>query len=229
MIRILWLALVAATALAAAPAQAQDVQNLTALEALAEEFAVRQAAGLRGEARVSVGKLDPRLRLAACPAPVASLPVGARAWGRSQVIVQCHAPTWRVYVPVEVRVSMPAVVVARALQAGQRVAQDDLAIEVREVTRSGSAVLTELADAAEMVAARNVPAGEILHQNMLRPRQVVGAGDTVRVRYAGPGFVVQSEGRALGSGFSGQMVQVRIASGKVVTGTARAGGLVELR
>lgn len=215
---------------AACLAYAQTVQDLTALEALVRDFTVKQTAQMRGETAVAVGKLDTRLQLAPCPSPAAFLPPGQRLWGRSLVGVQCFSPvSWKVLVPVEVRVSLPVLVTTRTLSPGQPLRGDDFQLETRDVTQAGASVLTESSAALEMTVTRIVQAREILRADMLRAPQAVAAGETVRVQYAGPGFVIRSEGRAVGSALAGQIVQVRMASGQLLSGTARAGGVVELR
>lgn len=49
-------------------------------------------------------QLDPRLQLAACPAPV----VGWAAT-HAAVIVECHDPVWRIFVPVRVSSAAPLI------------------------------------------------------------------------------------------------------------------------
>ena len=51
----------------------------------------------------------------------------------------------------------------------------------------------------------------------------------VKLISSGRGFSVTADGRALNNAAEGQLVQVRIpASGSVVSGTARAGAIVEV-
>jgi len=50
----------------------------------------------------------------------------------------------------------------------------------------------------------------------------------VKVVGSGTGFTVSNEGRALNAAAEGEPVRVRLGNGHVVSGTARAGGVVEL-
>jgi flagella basal body P-ring formation protein FlgA len=50
----------------------------------------------------------------------------------------------------------------------------------------------------------------------------------VRLVSNGSNFSVSSEAKSLGNAVEGQVVQVRTGSGGVVSGTARAGGVVEV-
>eukprot|EP01041_Mallomonas_annulata_P037177 gene37177-60424_t len=62
----------------------------------------------------------------------------------------------------------------------------------------------------------------------LRSKQVITAGQLVRVVSGGAGFRVSAEARAVAAASEGQIVQVRTAGGQQVSGVAKAGGLVEV-
>ncbi len=76
---------------------------------------------------------------------------------------------------------------------------------------------------------RPVGAGRPLAAADLREEGRVNAGESVRVVYRGEGFSVASEGRTVGAADPGSNVQIRLASGSVVSGTLRADREVELR
>lgn len=57
---------------------------------------------------------------------------------------------------------------------------------------------------------------------------MVQQGQSVKLLLAGAGFTVSNEGRALNNATQGQVVQVRTASGQLVSGVARSGGVVEV-
>ncbi|NUQ50808.1 MAG: flagella basal body P-ring formation protein FlgA, partial [Phycisphaerae bacterium] len=56
----------------------------------------------------------------------------------------------------------------------------------------------------------------------------VRQGQAVSVIGVGAGFRVASEGRAMNNAGAGERVRVRLADGQVVSGTAQAGGTVEI-
>ena len=63
---------------------------------------------------------------------------------------------------------------------------------------------------------------------MLKIAPVVQQGQAVMVTSKGTGFSVSAEGLAMAKANEGQVVQVKVASGQVVTGIARNGGQVEV-
>jgi len=71
-------------------------------------------------------------------------------------------------------------------------------------------------------------AGTVLRQEMLKISPVVQQGQTVKLISTGEGFSVSAEGQAMGKANEGQIVQVKVASGQIVSGIARNGGQIEV-
>ena len=188
-----------------------------------------QTRGLPGQVSWEIGALDPGNQLAPCTAFDISRPAGARPWGRTNVVVRCLGDTgWRVYVPVHIRVKANYLISARPIAQGRIVVAEDLAAELGDLSELPGNILTESGLAVGMTAASSIPAGRPLRADMLKAQTVVRQGQTVKVVSRGPGFAVANEGRALNNASEGQVVQVRLGSGQVVSGTASAGGTVEV-
>jgi len=113
--------------------------------------------------------------------------------------------------------------------AGAAVAADDVRIAEVEWTREAQGVVTSLAQLEQQVLARPVASGQPIGLSVLRAPQAVGQGEPVRVVGRGNGFSISAEGIALASASAGQTVRVRTEAGKILTGTARSGRLVEVQ
>lgn len=188
-----------------------------------------QTRGLPGEVSWEVGGLDPGNQLGPCGSFDISRPAGARPWGRTNVVVRCLGEAgWRVHVPVHVRVKADYLISARPIPQGQAVSADDLATELGDLSELPGSILTDAALAVGKVAASSIPAGRPLRADMLKSQTVIRQGQTVRVVSRGPGFAVANEGRALANVQEGQVAQVRLGSGQVVSGVAKPDGTVEV-
>lgn len=192
-------------------------------------FLRAETAGLAGEVGIEVGAVDPANLLPPCTALAAFLPAGQRAWGAVSVGVRCEAPApWTIYVPARVRVSGSYLVLARPLRPGQIVAPDDLARRLGDLAAEGDGAMLDAAQAIGRPARIAVAAGQPLRRDMLRLPPVVRRGEPVRVVSSGAGFAVANEGRALNDAAEGHSVRVRLESGRVLSGTARHDGVVEI-
>lgn len=200
------------------------------VEALATEFLHAQTAGLPGEVSIEVGQLDRSNRLPPCASLQAFLPPSMRAWGQISIGVRCDSPVvWTVYLPARVSVVTDYLVAARPIRPGQIIGPDDLRVERGDLASQPAGTLTDMARAIGHHARFAVGAGNTLRGEMLRLPPAVQQGQTVKVIGSGAGFNVSNEGRALNRAGEGESVRVRLPNGQVVTGVARAGGVVEIR
>ncbi|TQK07502.1 flagellar basal body P-ring formation chaperone FlgA [Herbaspirillum sp. SJZ107] len=212
-----------------AQAPAAGRQNLAALRTVAEQFLKTETAGLPGEVSVKVGAIDARTALAACPAPEAFLQPGARAWGKTTVGIRCIAPSnWTLFVQAQVNVKAEYVAAALPLAQGQPIEQGQLVLVKGDIAAMPNGIVTDMAQAIGRTPTVSLAAGTPLRLDSLRSRPVVQQGQAVRLVSNGSGFSVSGEGKAIGNAGEGQVVQVRTAGGSVVSGTAKAGGMVEV-
>lgn len=195
-----------------------------------ENFLQTQTKGLPGQASFSVGAIDPNNQLAPCPSLAVAMPPGARPWGRTQVVVRCQAESgWSLFVPVHIKVSGDYFVTARALATGQVLQEGDLMRQSGDLTEQPAGVVTDAAQAVGRTLAVSLPAGRPLRSDMLRQAVVIQQNQSVKVIARGAGFTVANEGRALTKAAEGQVVQVRLAGGQVVSGVAQPDGSVEVK
>ena len=220
-------ALLSTTLLGAAPgaaAQPQDVPDQLRL------FLEKETSGVAGRVEVTIGAPDSRLQLAPCASMRPFIPTGARLWGRTTLGVRCvGGPVWQVFLPAHIKVFGQAPVAARALNAGESLSENDVRYEEVELSRFPMGALADMAQVADKQLSRPAVAGQPLLRDQFRARQVVAQGDDVKVLYTGPGFAVSTQGRALSGATEGQTVRVVTDSGKTLSGTARAGRIVEIK
>lgn len=177
----------------------------------------------------SVAALDQHTQLAACSAFEPFLPPGSRLWGKTTVGVRCLAPTaWTVYVPVTVRIFGDYLVTARQLAAGQIVTSTDLLTQTGDLGTLPASVVTDPAQALGRTVKNGIAGGQPLRSDLLLAAWAVRQGQSVKLLSTGAGFTVSNEGKALNNASEGQVVQVRTASGQVVSGVARSGGIVDV-
>lgn len=229
------LALLVAGLGAVVPAPAQNTSNtppkqdLQALQQVAEQFLKGQTADLPGSVTVTIDPVDPRLILAACLEPQAFTPNGGRLFGRTTVGVKCVAPSpWTIYLRANIQVISDYLVAAVPLAQGQTISASDITRIRGDMSALPSGVLTEESQVIGRVANMSLRAGMPLRMDAVRNQRVVQQGQAVRVVSTGPGFQISTEARAMTNADEGQMAQARTANGQVVSGIAKAGGILEI-
>jgi flagella basal body P-ring formation protein FlgA len=205
------------------------VQDPAPVRKAVEEYLRVQTKGLPGEVSFTFRGLDPGNQLEPCGALDVSLPPGARAWGRTNLTVRCLAENgWSIFVPVHIHVVAEYVITARPLAQGQTIARGDLASRRGDLSDLPAGVVTDAGQALGRTMTISIAAGHPLRTDMIREPLVVQQNQAVKIVSRGPGFQVSNEGRALNQGTDGQVVQVRLANGQVISGIARPGGIVEI-
>jgi len=200
-----------------------------ALAQAARNFARENAGGQGKEIEITVGLIDPRLRLPKCAQLAPFLPPGNRLWGNATVGIRCSAPSpWTIYVPLTVKVFGKVVVAARPLTPGQVIAPADIRLRRENLTFLQAGVFSDPRVVIGKRITGGIPAGYPLRMDMLRIPFAVTQGQIVKLVARGQGFTVNSEGRALSSAKEGQPVSVRTTDGQTISGTARMGGVVDV-
>jgi flagella basal body P-ring formation protein FlgA len=194
-----------------------------------DEFLRTQIKGLPGTASYSIGTIDAERLAGACDGFDVSMGSGARPWGKTQVAVRCRGGTWNLWVPVQIRVIAEYLVIARPINAGQKLADADVRAQVGELSDLPNGVLMDKEQAIGRAAIAALAAGRPLRADMLRQPTVVQQGQSVKIVGTGSGFQVTNEGRALTNAVVGQVTQVRLNSGQILSGVVRADGTIEIR
>ena len=120
------------------------------------------------------------------------------------------------------------VAAAVPLAQNQTIEAAQLVVVKGDIAALPNGVVTDIAQAVGRTATMSLPSGAPLRLDLLRSKPVVQQGQTVKVVSTGQGFSVSAEAKAIGNAGAGQVVQVRTPAGAVLSGVARAGGLVEV-
>lgn len=203
------------------------LQDIPSIKREVKAFVRTQTADLPGEVSIEVGAVDPRLTLPACRTLEPFLADKGRLWGNSTVGVKCEG-MWTIYVPVKIRVMARIVVSSRPLAQGMLIGPTDIMLHKADLAQSPPGIMTNLGEVVGKMLNASIPSGYPIVASMLRAPQVIRQGQSVRLISKGRGFLITSEGIAMGGAAEGQIVQVRTQSGKIVSGTVRPGPVVEV-
>lgn len=217
--------------LAMAPAMAQEIQSLDGIRAAVRGFLEQQAGGY-SQAEVSVGRLDPRLRLAACPSPLqTTLPEGSRLPGRATVLVRCDGPKpWTLYVQGKVEVFEAVLVAARSLSRGRLLRAEDVKREERPVSNLTSGYFSDPERLVGMKVKRPIRSGMPVGRHMVEARKVVRRGERVTIRAESGSISVRMAGKALTDGAKGDVIEVQnLSSERTVEAVVASPGQVRVR
>ena len=210
-------------------AQSAPAADSSAIRRSVDEFLRAQIKGLPGTASYSIGNVDADRLAGVCEGFDVSMGNDARPWGKTHVIVRCRGGTWSLWVPVQIRVVGEYLVTARPIRAGQKLTEADVRGQLGELSDLPAGILMDKEQAIGRAAVASLGAGRPLRADLLRQPTVVQQGQSVKVVGTGSGFQVTNEGRALTNAVVGQVVQVRLNSGQILSGIVRVDGSIEVR
>lgn len=214
------------SSLICSPSFAQSESDSAA--ALIETFLLQQIPEYAERAKITVNPLNLE-KLPACQQYQVFLPRGGKNIGKINVGLRCLGPSnWSLFASAQVAVSGNYLSAARPLAAGQALSQQDLLLKQGDLGQLPAGILLDPTQAIGKTLKHSVPAGSPLRRDQLLAPQVIQAGQNVRVIYRTPNFSASAEGKAIGNAAVGQLTQVRMPSGQIVSGQATAGGEVEI-
>ncbi|MDD5384854.1 MAG: flagellar basal body P-ring formation chaperone FlgA [Gallionella sp.] len=203
-------------------------------------FVQQQTATLPGKVTFQIDEIDRRIILPPCAELEAFLPAGSQLIGKTSIGVRCppsprkeetndrsaRTNGWRIFVPVQIRLNLNLLTSAHQLPPGHTLQEQDLASQSTETSQSGG--FTDPKQVLGKVLRYGIAAGQVLREDMLRQPYSVTQGQIVQLAVQGNGFSIRSEGVALNNASEGQTVQIRVGPGRVISGVARVGGVVEI-
>lgn len=214
--------------LSLAVGNASAYQDPVPVKKAVEDFLRIQVKGLPGAVNYTVGTIDPNNQLPPCHGFQVRQDNG-NLWGRINLTVQCQAgANWTVFVPAHVRIQGNYLVARRNLATGQMLSEADLETRQGDLTELPANLLDTPLQAIGKSLSVSLLAGQPIRSDALRQPPVVQQGQRVTIVSQGPGFSVSTEGQALNSAAEQQVVKVRLSTGQVVSGLAKAGGIVEI-
>lgn len=191
----------------------------------------REQASAGYQVTFETGRIDSRLSLAPCSAPLA-VEFSGDPWKSEHPSVQvaCSGERpWRMFVTTTVSVSGPALVAARPFGRDERITQGMLETRTVLVNASRRGIITDSALVEGMVVRRPINAGSTLTADLLEAPDAVSRGDHVIISARSGSFSVRSRGKALANASVGEQVLVEnLASSRTVKANVIAPGHVEV-
>lgn len=209
-------ALCLAPANASAGADGGTLQSHDSIREAARQHILEQSEEYPAPPQVQAGRLDNRLRLAACRQPLDTFsPPGKRLMGKVTVGVRCQGEKpWTLYVPVTVAVMSQVVVAKSELTRGATVTRDDVKLEKRDIARLHRGYLRTLEDAIGKTVRYSVRPDQVVTPSRLDSPLAVKRNGRVIILAANDTVQVRMAGTALENGSIGERIRVKNRSSK---------------
>lgn len=147
--------------------------------------------------------------------------------GRNGLEISCSSPWWKQNVALQLHAYTEVAVLTQPVTIGHVLSEADINMVRHDIGAISKEFFTDADAVIGQQIRRQLRAGTILNADMLNNPIVINRGEQVTIRTQKPGISIEMKGVALEQGRSGERIRVRNdRSGKVVTGTVAAAGLV---
>ncbi len=216
----------------AAPIASQDeVTPLAALSAAAQKALLARAQALGRTVNISIGELDPRLRLAACSQPLDSAIAGdGELHDYTSVAVRCAGSVrWTIYVRAAISCDIPVLTARGALPRGAEPAAADFDSARRTVPGTGVDYPADAAALRGLKLKLPLAAGEVLTRSKLETAALIRRGQKVTLLARSGSIEIRVAAVALADGRPAERIQVQNENSRqIVEAVVRDATLVEV-
>lgn len=205
-------------------------QIRSAAASFLDEFSKQQADN-GFEVIHKTGRLDSRLALASCNAPL-DVSFSGDPWKTTQPTLQvsCRGERpWRMFLNASVSITGEGLVAARPLARGERVMANMIETDSVVVNATRKGVITNVDQLVGMEMRRGVNAGTLMTPDLLSAPAAVTRGDHVIITARSGNFSVNSRGKAMAdAGVGDQVLVENLSSSRTVKAMVTAPGQVEI-
>lgn len=211
------------------PLAAAEIENPASIRAAIEAAVMPRVAVMKGATvEVSVGSIDPRLKLPFCPALDVSLPPTNAAVMTAKV--ECGTPNWTIYVPVRLHAWAQAIVASVNLMPNTKLTADHLTQGRVDMFSSNGGLLTEFAQAEGKILRVGLIAGAPILSPFLELPIVVHRGQKVLLTLTDSTMIIKSTALALEDGRIGESIALENPdTRKTLRATVASDGTVEMK
>lgn len=169
------------------------------------------ASNIEARYNVSINRLDPRLRMAACDQPLTpSLESPQQPVGRVTLRIRCEGSSpWSIFVPAQVNLYRNVAVASRPIQRNNLIQPRDIILAERDVGSLNQGYILDLENIIGNQATRAIQVDQVISPNHLRAPAAVKRGEQVFIVSGSNTVRVRIPGEALSDGAIGDQIRVR--------------------
>mgnify|MGYP000035304040 CR=1 FL=1 len=177
---------------------------------------------------IQIGRIDPRLKLQKCSQPLRLEQLGNKNLsGRVNIRINCDAPSWGIFIPVDIQIFEPVVVSRVTLPRGSVISRELLTLREVESSSLNYSYYRNIDQVVGTETTKSIQANSVIFSNMVQASNAVRKGDEVIIKAQIGGLSVRIKGLALHGGAIGEQIQVRnIQSRRIIRAVITGPGSV---
>ncbi len=195
---------------------ASGIQSHDSILQTARQHILDRSSDYPSQPEVTAGRLDVRLRLAACDQPLESFtPQSRRRMGKITVGVRCDgSQPWSLFVPINVKVMTQVVVAKNNLPRGSILKESDIELKMRDISRLHRGYLEEKKSVLGKKLRQRLRQHQVVAPSQLDTPHAIKRNNKVIILASSRSLQIRMAGKALENGSLGELIRVRNESSK---------------
>ncbi len=212
------------------PAHANLLQSHNGISDAVKQFVIQQQVPLNN-LQVTLTSLNKQLRLAKCKKALqVSMAPGTKLLGHTSLTVSCASPKqWKIHVAAHIDGQVNALIARYPIPRGTVIQNSDLEFALRRYSQLNYGYYGSANLLTNMVAKRNIQAGQILTPGLVKAKKLVLRGQHITIVAQSGGLNLRVKGKALMDGQQGQTIKVKnLNSKKLIYARVISSGVVKV-
>ena len=195
---------------------ASGIQSHGSIMQAARQHILDRSSDYPSPPEVTAGRLDSRLRLAACELPLESFtPQSRRRMGKITIGIRCNGShPWSLFVPVTVKVMTEVVVARTSLPRGSIIGESDIELEMRDISRLHRGYLEAKKSVLGKKLRQRLRQQQVVTPSQLDTPHAIKRNNRVTILASSRSLQIRMLGKALQNGSLGELIRVRNESSK---------------
>jgi flagellar basal body P-ring formation protein FlgA len=192
-------------------AYSMESHSLDDIARTAHDFVLNQIQTDNEDIRVTVGQLDPRLKLHQCSIPLKAFKQDYEMrQGLSTVRVRCEdMKPWSLFVPVSIKHFKKVATLKHALTRSAILTDDDISMERMNINRLSSGYFDDIEQLRGKILTQNIVKGAVLTTHHVKIPMAINRGQKVTLIAKNSVIEVRAEGKAMSKGAIGEIIKVK--------------------
>ena len=192
-------------------AYAKEFHALEDIAQTAHDYVLKKLQTDNDEIKITIGQLDPRLRLHKCSLPLeAQSPDYQSRQGIRTVGIRCNdIKPWSLFVPVSVMNLKKVALLKHAVIRNTLLTENDIVFEKMNINRLTSGYFESIEHLTGKVLTQNLTKGTVLTKHHIKSPVAINRGQMVTLIAKNSAVEVSTEGKAMSKGALGERIKVK--------------------
>ncbi len=196
--------------------KASQFQSITSIQKATKEY-IASHLPTPTHYKLTLRKIDNRLKLALCSDPLTIFSQKNLKAGRNSIGIKCDSgKKWTIYTTAIINIYKEVIVLSQPIKRGEFFTKNILHLQQKEISSLRSGFFTDIKGIINKQASRNLTIDAVITQSNVKEPKLIKRGDKVTITTNSPNLNISVAGIALMDGIKNQNIRIRNVNSKKI-------------